>query len=776
MLSTTIFFLSLLSNVYGGIGPSANLHIVNKNIAPDGFTRSAVLAGSTATNAKFPGPLITGFKGSTFNLNVIDSLTDNSMLKATSIHWHGFFQHESSWADGPVGVTQCPISPGHAFLYKFKVPDQAGTFWYHSHLSTQYCDGLRGAFVVYDLFDPHRLRYDIDDDDTVITLADWYHTPAPSAGLVPTPDATLINGKGRYAGGPTVPLAVIRVIKGLRYRFRLVSTSCDPNYVFSIDGHIMTIIEVDGINVQPLEVDSIRIFAGQRYSFVLKANQPIGNYWVRAKPNIGTTTFDWWRELGYPPPMLETNLHPLTNPAAPGLPIAGGADVAINLAITFDFATLKFAVNGATFIPPTAPVLLQIMSGAQNAQNLLPAGSVYALPPNKVIELTIPGGSIGSPHPFHLHGHAFSVVRSAGSSTYNYANPVQRDVVSAGLAGDNVTIRFKTDNCCHIDWHFEIGLAVVFAEDIPTVGQSNPPTSWDELCPIYDSENPDGAVGSGILTKSVHARRYPTHPTLVFIDMYSLRRLQAMVLGYELDPDTIRSQLEAAAVPVTTADCRSCSDPCELGHESYPDRFDVDRDSQMLGSVKPYRRQVVISTGKSDWDREVTETKGSLAAYLMAAQNHSNLPISEPTPPSTPPPKAVRATPGVFRPQDSTRISILNGSHNTMSDDIDQETVLIFPDYTIVADVPRTREGAQGLWESAVDPNVDRGGAVLEKTPFKTWVLPYSCVILLSFVHSLQENGWAADTHLECHCLMGPPLEDFRGTPEETQQHITKEL
>ena len=29
--------------------------------------------------------------------------------------------------------------------YNFSVPDQSGTYWYHSHLSTQYCDGLRYA-------------------------------------------------------------------------------------------------------------------------------------------------------------------------------------------------------------------------------------------------------------------------------------------------------------------------------------------------------------------------------------------------------------------------------------------------------------------------------------------------------------------------------------------------------------------------------------------------------------------------------------------------------
>jgi iron transport multicopper oxidase len=64
-------------------------------------------------------------------------------------------------------------------------------------------------------------------------------------------------------------------------------------------------------------------------------------------------------------------------------------------------------------------------------------------------------------HPIHLHGHSFHVVRSAGSSTYNFDDPVIRDVVSIGEQGDNVTIRFFTDNPgpwflhCHIDWHLE---------------------------------------------------------------------------------------------------------------------------------------------------------------------------------------------------------------------------------------------------------------------------------------------------------------------------------
>ena len=40
----------------------------------------------------------------------------------------------------------------------------------------------------------------------------------------------------------------------------------------------MTIIEVEGVNVQPLVVDQIQIYAGQRYSFVLSADQTPDNY------------------------------------------------------------------------------------------------------------------------------------------------------------------------------------------------------------------------------------------------------------------------------------------------------------------------------------------------------------------------------------------------------------------------------------------------------------------------------------------------------------------
>jgi len=107
----------------------------------------AVLPGGT-----FPGPVIRGYKGDRFKINVINRLTDGTMLRSTSIvrpneyrsrdfmlilkqHWHGIYQDkESNWADGVSFVTQCPIAANNSFLYDFRTSNQAGTFWYHSHL------------------------------------------------------------------------------------------------------------------------------------------------------------------------------------------------------------------------------------------------------------------------------------------------------------------------------------------------------------------------------------------------------------------------------------------------------------------------------------------------------------------------------------------------------------------------------------------------------------------------------------------------------------------
>ncbi|KAF8505410.1 laccase [Russula emetica] len=488
------------------IGPNAVLPITNANISPDGYTRPAVLAGGT-----FPGPTIEGNKGDTFVIDVSNQLHDTSMDVATSIHWHGIQQHGFNANDGTSFVTQCPIIPGDVFRYQFNVPNQTGTYWYHSHFLNQYCDGLRGAFVVRDPQDPHADLYDVDDGGSQIWIsryqrtANLYHYLSHDAPSVPAFNSTLINGAGRWAGGPATPLAVVSVQQGKRYRFRLVSVSCQPNWIFSIDNHMMTIIEVEGTNVQPLTVDQIQIFAGQRYSFVLNANQPINNYWIRALPNRANDTTDngvnsailryagahicdpTTRNTSGQLPLVETNLHPLVPSPVPGQHSPGGADHNILLSVIIEFPDYyinNFSFRPRTAMDPSVPILLQILSGVQKAHDLVPSGSIYGL------NLA---GAAGGPHPVHLHGHAFYVVRSAGNSSYNYDNPILRDVVNMGSSGDEVTIRFVAYNPgawffhCHINWHLTNGFAVVFAEDVSEVQSTDAVSSaWNGLCPKYN--------------------------------------------------------------------------------------------------------------------------------------------------------------------------------------------------------------------------------------------------------------------------------------------------
>ena len=89
-------------------------------------------------------------------------------------------------------------------------------------------------------------------------------------------------------------------------------------------------------------------------------------------------------------PLDESHLRPLENPGAPREPYQGGTDVVLSLELGLDDVTDKFTINNASFLPPSVPVVLQILSGKRRADELLPSGSVYVLPPKKVIELSIP--------------------------------------------------------------------------------------------------------------------------------------------------------------------------------------------------------------------------------------------------------------------------------------------------------------------------------------------------------------------------------------------------
>jgi hypothetical protein len=134
----------------------------------------------------------------------------------------------------------------------------------------------------------------------------------------------------------------------------------------------------------------------------------------------------------------------------------------------------------------------------------------------------------------------------------------------------------------------------------------------------------------------------------------------------------------------------------------------------------------VISTGKADWVREVTDEDGSLANYLSSTSSTLSNGSTRVSPASS-----VLTYPSS---KSTSRIGILNGSHTSHDDDLHR--VLILPDYKVVIGIPASRKGAQNLHNTALDPSIGRAGLApngteSEEEHYKTYPLPYACIILL---------------------------------------------
>ncbi|RUS30672.1 proteasome stabiliser-domain-containing protein [Jimgerdemannia flammicorona] len=164
----------------------------------------------------------------------------------------------------------------------------------------QYGNGLVGALIIRNRhLEPYR---HLVNKEYNVLLTDWYHTPSPellktylspiSNGNEPIPDNGLINGHNSFncsiapAGSkctPNAKKAEFFFKQGHRYRLRIINTSTFSAFVFSIDGHQLTIVEADGIDLEPVTVDRLNINVAQRYSVIVEAKQPIDSYWMRAE-------------------------------------------------------------------------------------------------------------------------------------------------------------------------------------------------------------------------------------------------------------------------------------------------------------------------------------------------------------------------------------------------------------------------------------------------------------------------------------------------------------
>ncbi|KAF2768817.1 hypothetical protein EJ03DRAFT_383088 [Teratosphaeria nubilosa] len=209
--------------------------ITNGTAAPDGFERPVFLV-----NGQYPGPTLFADWGDTVSVTVHNQLQDNG----TTAHWHGVRQFQQNPYDGVPGVSECPLAPGESTTYTFHVT-QHGTSWWHTHLSTQWGDGIWGPIVFYG---PSALNWDVDLG--AMPINDWHHQtvwsllPAEDHDLGPPPAASnaLINGSmtSTYGG----KYSVTTVSSGKRFLLRLINSGFDNSFMVSLDNHQMTVIQI----------------------------------------------------------------------------------------------------------------------------------------------------------------------------------------------------------------------------------------------------------------------------------------------------------------------------------------------------------------------------------------------------------------------------------------------------------------------------------------------------------------------------------------------------
>ncbi len=253
---------------------------------------------ATTINGSIPAPTLRWREGETVTIRVT-----NRLAESTSIHWHGIILPYQM--DGVPGISFPGIAPGETFTYRFKV-EQSGTYWYHSHSGMQELTGMYGAIVVEpaagDLFSANRdhvvLLSDWTDDDPSKILSklkvqsDYYNYNQPTAtafyqdlatdGMKAALDKRKMWNQMRMSPTDLADLSASAMTflmngatpagnwtglfgPGEKIRLRFINGSSNTFYDVRIPGVKLTVIQADGVNVEPVSVDEFRFGPGETY-------------------------------------------------------------------------------------------------------------------------------------------------------------------------------------------------------------------------------------------------------------------------------------------------------------------------------------------------------------------------------------------------------------------------------------------------------------------------------------------------------------------------------
>lgn len=253
---------------------------------------------AVTVNGTIPGPLLRLRQGQRVRLSVTNRLDEE-----TSIHWHGVllpFQ-----MDGVPGVSFPGIKPGETFTYEFPIK-HAGTFWYHSHSGLQEQMGHYGPLIL----EPSEADPVAYDREHVVVLADFSfmhpHTifsrlkqqagvfnfqkqtlasllarkdlslkdrlmwaqmrmdPTDISDVTGAADTYLINGHAPEDNWTAL------FKPGERVRLRFINAAAMTTFNVRIPGMSMTVVQADGENVRPVDIEEFQIGVAETYDVIVR--------------------------------------------------------------------------------------------------------------------------------------------------------------------------------------------------------------------------------------------------------------------------------------------------------------------------------------------------------------------------------------------------------------------------------------------------------------------------------------------------------------------------
>ncbi|USP74184.1 multicopper oxidase [Curvularia clavata] len=327
-------------------------------------------------------------------------------------------------------------------------------------------------------------------------------------------------------------------------RLRVINVGAFAEFALQIDEHEVLVTEVDGTDVVPTTIHRLNINPAQRYSVIItpppkKKGGEAELYWIRARmvthcfayeepelqeevrgvlaysppsPGDGQHTLlpkskDWPEIIDVECRDLNTSLlEPVVAIPAPAIDPQHTLYLRSSFQIR-DWRLSRGYLNDSSFrTNATTPLLQTFLSSLSNEEGKTeglithhPAispktqSTYQTLSPSTTITLLIQNLDDGN-HPFHLHGYKFFVLAHGhgyppplNEGHFNMTNPLRRDTASVEAYGW-LMISFVADNPgvwafhCHIGWHTEAGLMMVFATAVEGMQGWKVPREVDALC------------------------------------------------------------------------------------------------------------------------------------------------------------------------------------------------------------------------------------------------------------------------------------------------------